>query len=452
MNEAAMVRSDLPVIIVGAGLAGSLLALFLARRGYKVEVFERRPDMRVTEIPAGRSINLALSTRGLTALAAVGLDEAIASLAIPMEGRMVHGLDGGLSFQPYGKPGQAILSISRQAINEILMDVSEHERNTRFHFNHKCVDVDLDGAAVVVRDMATDETRTVQGQVVIGADGAFSKVRRRMQRVGGFNYEQDFLPHSYKELTIPPNHRGEFALPPGALHIWARRDFMLIALPNLDRSFTCTLFMSNEGAISFEQLQSPYDVRRFFQNWFPDTLGLMPTLEEDFFDNPTGKLVTIRCQPYHHGDTTCLVGDAAHAVVPFFGQGMNASFEDCRVFAELVDIFGGDWAKVLPAFSTVRKPNADALAQLSLHNYIEMRSDVVDPLYKARKKMDLFLYEHLPDELYMPLYDMVTFSNIPYAQSIARAERQDRALKIGAVTALALAGAGAAYWVNKRRQ
>lgn len=444
-----------PVLIVGAGLAGSLLALMLGRRGYKVEVFERRPDMRKAQIQAGRSINLALSTRGLTALSAVGLDEAIRGLAIPMGGRMIHSVEGQQGFQPYGKPGQAILSVSRRALNEVLMDVAEAEKNVTFHFEHKAVDVGLADGSLVVRDLQSNQVRTVRGQVLLGADGAFSKVRRRLQRTERFNFQQAFLGHSYKELTIPPTPEGDFALDPGALHIWPRHDFMLIALPNLDRSFTCTLFLPHKGAEpSFEALQSPHEVRRFFQRWFPDALRLMPTLEDDFLENPVGSLVTVRCEPWHYGAHIGLLGDAAHAVVPFYGQGMNASFEDCRILAELVDRHQGQWAKVLPEFSRLRKPNTDALANLSLQNYVEMRHAVTTPLYKARKKVDLFLYEQLPDEVFMPKYDMVTFSNIPYAQVIERAARQDAIMKMAAVGlgAALLGGAGVALRSFARRR
>lgn len=441
-----------PVNIAGAGLAGSLLALMLARRGYPVDVYERRSDMRKAQVEGGRSINLALSTRGLTALRAVGLDEAARSLAIPMAGRMIHSQQGELNFQPYGKPGQAILSISRRALNEILLDVAEAEGNARFHFEHKVVDIGLSDGSLVVRDGQDKDVSTVQGQLLVGADGAFSKVRRRLQRTDGFDFEQDFLPHAYKELTIPATAQGDFALEPNALHIWPRHDFMLIALPNLDRSFTCTLFMAKEGPISFEQLQTPDDVRAFFAHWFPDTLPLMPELDLEFFENPTGSLLTIRCAPYHYGDRIALVGDAAHAIVPFFGQGMNASFEDCRLFTELLDRFKGDWSQVLPTFSRLRKPNADALAQLSLNNYIEMRDSVASPLFKARKKVDLFLYERLPDEMFMPLYDMVTFSNIPYADAIERAHRQDRTMAAVGLGAALVGAAGLGYLLSRRRR
>jgi kynurenine 3-monooxygenase len=409
--------------------------------------------MRRADISAGRSINLALSARGLKALERVGLAESIKSLAIPMEGRMIHSMDSELEFQPYGKAGQAILSVSRQALNEVLMDIAESDERVKFFFDHKCVDITLESGDVSVCDTESGDVRTVESQLLIGADGAFSKVRRRLQSTAGFDYEQDFLDHSYKELTIPATASGDFAMDSNALHIWPRKDFMLIALPNLDRSFTCTLFLAKEGPISFDALQTPQDVLHFFQHWFPDTLDLMPTLLEDFFENPTGALVTIRCNPYHRADKVLIVGDAAHAVVPFYGQGMNCGFEDCSVLGELLDEFGSDWAQVLPSFSRQRKPNADALAALSMKNYIEMRSDVRDPLYKVRKKLDHFLMDRVSPESYLPLYSMVTFSNIPYAQVRARAAKQDRLITAGALGlgAAALGGLSLWWWSKKRR-
>ena len=445
-------RSGKPCVVVGAGLAGSLMSVFLARRGFEVEVFERRADMRQGVAAGGRSINLALSTRGLQALSRVGMARAITSLAIPMSGRMIHAVDGGLDFQPYGKQGQAILSVSRQALNEVLMDLAEAEAGVNFHFEHKCVDVNLSTGQAVVRDLRDGEVREVDGQVLLGADGAFSKVRRRIQRTPGFNYEQAFLGHAYKELTIPATSSGGFALSPNALHIWPRRDFMLIALPNLDRSFTCTLCLSKRGEMSFEALSSPEDVLQFFLHWFPDAQALMPTLLEDYFGNPTGDLVTIRCDPYQVGGRVGLIGDAAHAVVPFFGQGMNASFEDCAIMDELIARHGADWPRVLSAFSAARKPALDALADLSLANYTQMRSEVRSPLYKARKKLDLFLYERLPEGTFVPLYNMVTFSTMPYDEAVARAARQDRWITAGlGLGAAALGGAGYYLWRRHRR-
>ncbi|MEZ4461360.1 MAG: NAD(P)/FAD-dependent oxidoreductase [bacterium] len=425
-----------PLVVVGAGLAGSLLSLVLARRGYHVDVYEHRSDSRKTEFTGGRSINLALSTRGLTALQRAGLGERILKECIPMHGRMIHDLAGNTQLQPYGKAGQYINSVSRQSLNEILMEAADAHPHVNFHFDQKCVDLALTDGSPTFENTTTGEQKQVKTRYLFGADGAYSAVRGQLQKSGRFNFSQDYLSHGYKELSIPPTADGGWRMEKNALHIWPRQDFMLIALPNLDGSFTVTLFLAWEGEYSFDKLRDEHAVVDFFHTHFPDALALMPTLVEDFFANPTGNLVTIRCAPYHYTDQVLLLGDAAHAVVPFYGQGMNASFEDCTVIDEILEQHAPDWGAVGRTFTEVRKADADAIADLALYNFLEMRSKVVDPVFLMKKKVDRALSDAFPDR-WMPLYSMVTFSDIPYAKAKARAEEQDRILKYGLIGAAA---------------
>ena len=420
-----------PIAIVGGGLAGSLMSVYFARRGFDVDVYERRPDMRTSQVEGGRSINLALSERGLNALRAVGLEERIRELCIPMHGRMIHPVEGARSLQPYGDTGQYINSVSRAMLNEILMDSAEYDSLITYHFNKKCAGFSLETGALRFRDTETGEFREVRPSLVIGADGAFSAIRYRMQTSPNFEYQQTFLGHGYKELVIPAAPDGSWRMEKHALHIWPREDFMMIALPNLDGSFTCTLFMAFEGPkASFEALKTKQQVTDFFRTHFPDAVALMPTLLDDFFANPTGSLVTIRCAPYHWGENVLLIGDAAHAIVPFYGQGMNAAFEDCFELDRLITEHGPDWAKVLPEFTRRRKPNADAIAELALYNYLEMRDLVTSRWFLWRKKLEGLLHRWFPSS-WIPLYTMITFTNIPYHQAQARARHQSELLTKG---------------------
>lgn len=406
------------IAIVGAGLVGSLLAIYLTRRGYKVSVFERRLDMRQHLIEGGRSINLALSNRGIRALHEVGLAEVLKQNAIPMHGRMVH--EKQISFQPYGKQGQYINSVSRGGLNVVLMNEAE-KAGAEFFFEHRCLQVDFHKTELTLQHHEAIKHKTFD--VIIGADGAFSAVRLAMQLTDRFEYKQSYIEHGYKELRIPASDSGDFQLEPNALHIWPRESFMLIALPNPDRSFTCTLFLPFEGPVSFEQLKTPEAVQDFFHQYFPDALPLMPSLIEDFRDNPTGSLVTVHCYPWHR-HRTLLIGDAAHAIVPFFGQGMNAGFEDVRILNELLDKYDDKWKHVLPEFEQLRKPDADAIAQLALDNFVEMRDLVADEEFQLRKKIEAHLHELFPDK-WIPLYTMVTFrDDLRYSYALEKGRKQ----------------------------
>lgn len=414
------------IVIAGAGLAGALLANYLGRAGCEVDLYERRGDPRSGEAGGGRSINLAISERGLHALRGIGLEGRILEMAVPMRGRMIHARDGALSFQPYDRdPRRCINSISRGGLNRALIEAAAAHPGVRLHFHQRCVDADLDAPAARFRDERDGRESEVACDLLIGADGAFSAVRRAMQRLDRFNYSQSYLDHGYKELHIPPAEGGGFRMERNALHIWPRRAFMMIALPNPDGSFTATCFWPLEGENSFANLRSAEDVRGFFEEQFPDALSMMPTLAEDFFANPTSTLVTIRCGPWHHRDRAVLLGDAAHAIVPFYGQGMNAAFEDCVALDACLRESPSDRAAALAAFYQRRKPHADAIADLALENFIEMRDKSGSRVFQAYKKMERTLHGLIP-EWYTPLYTMVSFTTIPYAEARKRARRQDR--------------------------
>ena len=415
------------IVILGAGLTGSLLATLLAQKGYDVSIYEKRPDLRITSAREGRSINLALSHRGWRALEQTQVLEEIRDVVIPMKGRMIHDLSGQLTFQPYGKSGQAIYSVSRDRLNQLLLDAAE-QQGVEMYFSHLCKQADLEQNVIQVENLLTEESRKITPDVLIGADGAFSTVRSAMLQTPRYNYSQAYIEHGYKELTIPANHNNDYALDAHALHIWPRGKYMLIALPNTDKSFTCTLFLPFEGENSFAALQNGQQVIDFFNQTFPDTVALMPQLEEEFFQNPTSNLVTIKCYPWSKFGKSLLIGDAAHAIVPFFGQGMNSGFEDCRIFTELMDTYRGNWKALLEHFQALRKPDADAIAELALQNFIEMRDLVADPKFLKRKKIEAQLHELYP-ERWIPLYTMVTFSDMRYSEALAIGKRQDQIMK-----------------------
>jgi kynurenine 3-monooxygenase len=412
------------VTIVGAGLVGSLLAANFSRKGYRVKVYERRPDMRKMSLVAGKSINLALSTRGWGAIEMVGLQEAVESIAIPMYGRKIHDIHGHVSYQAYGLEGQAIYSVSRGELNALLMDKAEKEFGVEMHFNCKCVEVDFDRNVAHFENTETGEQIEEHADLIFGTDGAFSQVRADMQKTKRFNYQQEFIPHGYKELLLPAADDGGFLMEKNALHIWPRGGYMLIALPNLDGSFTCTLFMPYEGKYSFASLENDGAVDAFFKEVFPDFHAFMPQLVEDYNGHPLSDLVIIRCYPWVRNNT-CLLGDASHAIVPFYGQGMNSGFEDCSVMNGLMDEYQDDWDHILPEFQKLRKPDADAIAELAMRNYVEMRDLVGDPTFLLQKKIEARIYERHPDK-WMPLYSQVTFSHRRYSEALAEGKKQDQ--------------------------
>jgi kynurenine 3-monooxygenase len=427
-------------VLIGSGLAGGLLTAYLGRRGYDVDLYERRADPREGNMVGGRSINLALSTRGIHALEQIGIADEVLKHAIPMRGRMIHPAAAGSApiFVRYDvDPNKHINSIGRAALNTTVIEAAQRYPNVRVHFNHKCIGVDIDSATAHLFNTSTNQPLSASADSIIGVDGAFSAVRASMQlKIDNFQYDESYLAHGYKELTIPPGPNGSWQMEKNALHIWPRKSFMMIALPNPDGSFTCTLFWEFEGPRSFATTKTDDDIRRFFEEEFPDAVPLMPNLLDDFRNNPTGSLVTIRCAPWFYKDRVALVGDAAHAVVPFYGQGMNAAFEDCVVLDECLEKFPHDRHRAFVEYFQRRKANADALADLALQNFIEMRDKTASKTFRAKKKLDHFLEAALPG-IYLPLYTMVTFTRIPYATAAKRARIQD-AIVYTALIAIAL--------------
>ena len=424
------------ITIIGAGLVGSLLSIYISKRGYKVSVYEKRPDLRKNRISAGKSINLALSDRGWRGLEGVGIADEIRKVAIPMKGRMIHNTDGKINFQPYGKEGQAIYSVSRGGLNCVLMDLAE-KNGAEFFYNERCTNIDLNSATSIFENAETKKLSEIKAERIFGTDGAFSAARLQLQlSTDRFEYSQNYLEHGYKELVIPATASADFAMEPNALHIWPRGQFMLIALPNLDKSYTCTLFFPFEGEKSFAALDTAEKMLDFFKKTFPDAVPLMPTLEQDYFAYPAASLATMKCFPWSYKDKLLLLGDAAHAIVPFFGQGMNCGFEDCVVLNKLMNDLTsnpspegeGNWVQLFHVFETERKKNSDAIAELAVQNFIEMRDLVGHPDFLLRKKIEAYLYEHYPEK-WKPLYSMVTFSDTPYHTAHIEGKKQDDIMK-----------------------
>lgn len=417
------------VHIIGGGLVGALTAIFLAQRKFEVALFERRGDMRKGAVEAGRSINLAVTSRGLKALSEVGLKEAVLKLATPMKGRMLHDIKGNTTFVPYGqKESEVIYSVSRGELNKLLLTKAGEYKSVALSFNQRLESCDLKANSYTFLDESRGGRKTEHAGVAIATDGAWSVVRKAMlEHVMNFDYSQSFEAHGYKELVIPAA-AGGFQIEKNALHIWPRKSFMLIALPNLDGSFTCTLFLAYEGKESFAGLKTPEQVKAFFSREFPDALKIMPTLAEDFFHNPTGALATIRCAPWHVAGRLMLLGDAAHAIVPFFGQGMNCGFEDCSKLGELLDS-ENDWQTLFEKLEADRKPNADAIGALALENFVEMRDTVADSKFQLKKQIGFELEKRYPDK-FIPRYAMVVFHpEIPYAEAKRRGDAQDKILE-----------------------
>lgn len=413
------------LVIFGGGLVGTLLGVYLAKRGFQVDIYEKRKDSRKYKIDGGRSINLALSERGWLGLAGVGLEEAVRDCALPMSGRIMHDVEGGQSFQAYGKKDQAIYSVSRSALNITLIAEAAKFPNLQFHFDTICMGVDQhQGLAYISRD-GGKTTETIYARAFFGADGAYSAVRNSLMKTERFNYQQHFIEHGYKELTILPGKNGDWQLDPKGLHIWPRKSFMLIALPNPDKSFTCTLFFPFAGPLSFQKLKRKADVQVFFEEYFPDVIGFMPDYQEQFFQNITSSLVTIKCFPWSLGNF-CLIGDAAHAIVPFFGQGMNCGFEDCSIFDSLISD-QISWEELFQQFQTIRKPDADAISELAMANFVEMRDKVADPRFLIRKQVEARLHALFP-EYWQPLYTLVSFTHTPYHLALQKGKAQEKVM------------------------
>jgi kynurenine 3-monooxygenase len=419
------------LIVIGAGLSGTLLAIRLAQRGFAVDLYESRPDMRQEEMSAGRSINLALSDRGIGALKMIGLHSFYQHEVIPMYGRMLHPLSGKTKLSPYsGREGEHINSASRGGLNIALLNEAEKYDNLNLHFNVSCLGADFEAGTVQFKNRADGSVFTESAAVIFGADGAGSALRRSMLAASAtlrFQYEQKFLHHGYKELTIHPGPEGEFQIEKNALHIWPRGTYMMIALPNLDASFTLTLFQPFRGENGFDHLDTPEKVQAFFEAQYPDSLPYLPHLTEEFFTNPTSSLGMVKCYPWQVNHKFLLVGDSAHAIVPFYGQGMNCAFEDVLVLDQYIEQFQGDWNQVLPAYQQDRKADTDAICDLAIDNFYEMRDHVANPVFARKRGLETQLEQQFPD--YFSKYSLVTFrEDLPYAEAMRRGRRQDKVL------------------------
>ena len=413
------------IAVVGSGLVGSLLAIYLRKAGHTVHIYDRSPDIRKIQF-SGRSINLAMSNRGWKALDAVGVGDEIRKIAIPMDKRAIHLVDK-LNFQNYGQEGETIDSISRGILNRKMIDLAE-AAGAEFFFEHKIWDVSLDTATLHIGETERGAWEDKKYDMVFGADGAFSRIRHRMQRQSMFDYSQEFLPIGYKELNIPANADGTHKLDKNSFHIWPRGEYMLIALANLDGSFTCTLFMPFIGENSFHSLQTRASVEAFFEKNLPDTIDVIPKLAEDFFKNPTSTLVTMKCYPWTYEDKVALIGDASHAIVPFYGQGMNSGFEDISILNEMIEKYGDDWKTIFSEYQKSRKPNADAIAELSYRNFLEMSSKTADENFLLQKKIEKWFSDKYPEK-WIPLYSRVTFSDRPYAEALAIGDYQNEIMQ-----------------------
>ena len=415
------------ISILGAGLIGSLLSIYLKKRGMDVQLYEKRKDNRKGPYKEeGRSINMALSDRGWRALERAGLSEKVLPLTIPMYGRQIHNEHGATTFIPYGKEGQAIYSISRGKFNQLLIDEAEKE-GAVIHFESRIDDVDLRSNTLHLHD-SDGKKLEIASDVIIGSDGAYSSLRTAMLKQVRFNYKQEYISHGYKELSIPPTKEGAFAMDPNALHIWPRGSFMLIALPNPDKSFTCTLFLPFDGErVCFENIRDEQDVKGVFQTYFDDAYQMMPNLVEEYFNNPTSSLINIECFPWML-NKALLIGDASHAMVPFYGQGMNSGFEDCLILDNLIEKLGTNtWELIFAKFQKFRKPDTDAICRLAMENFEEMKADVADPKFLIRKKIESRLHDLYPND-WIPLYTMVTFSSMPYSEAYALGKLQQSIL------------------------
>ena len=420
------------ILIIGAGLCGSLLALRLGQRGYNVTVMEMRQDLRKVDISAGRSINLAFSDRGNKAMKLVGVEDKVKALCIPMNGRMLHDKEGNTMLSNYsGRDHEYINSISRGELNGLLLTEAEKHENVNIHFNKKCKSVDFEKTTASFKDYESNDEFIEDADIIIATDGVGSALRKSyyLEREFLFSFSQDYLSHGYKELSILPTETGDYKTYKNALHIWPRGDFMLIALPNLDGSFTVTLFLShNTGEYNFNNLTTPEIVTEFFEKEFPDALVLMQNLVEDFFDNPTAPLGTVKCSPWHYKSNTLLMGDSAHAIVPFYGQGMNASFEDVVEFDKVLDQNLDNWEAIFETYEATRKKDTDAIADLAIDNFHEMKSHVANPIFQQKRKIEMALEENFPTD-YSSKYSLVTFNeNVSYRDAMLKGRAQDKAI------------------------
>ena len=427
-----MINNQQNILIIGAGLCGSLLALRLGQRGYNITVYEMRPDLRKTDISAGRSINLAFSDRGNKAMKLIGIENKVKDLCIPMNGRMLHDKDGNTFLSNYsGRKHEYINSISRQDLNALLLDEAEKHKNVNIHFNKKCLSVDFKNTTALFQDYTTKDEFIEDADTIIATDGAGSALRKSyyLKKEFLFSFSQEYLTHGYKELSILPAKNGDYKTYKNALHIWPRGDFMLIALPNLDGSFTVTLFLSyTEGEYNFNNLSTQEIVTEFFQKEFPDALELMPNLVEDFFENPTAPLGTVKCAPWHYKGNTLLMGDAAHAIVPFYGQGMNASFEDVVEFDKALDKNLDNWEATFKVYEKGRKKDTDAIADLAVDNFHEMKDHVGQAIFQEKRKLEMALEKAFPKD-YSSKYSLVTFNeNIGYREAMLKGRAQDKAI------------------------
>lgn len=413
------------IIVVGAGLVGSLLSMFLAKRGHSVEVFDRMPDMRRTSLNSGRSINLTLCERGLRVLDSIGVGEAVRAVAVPAYGRLIHDVKGDVTFQPYGNSREAIFSIARSDLNKVLLDLAESRFGIRINFDEKCLDVDLDAPAVETKNLTTGALARRGAEVVFGADGAYSAVRFQMQKKTRLNFSQLYWEQGYKELGVPAG-AGGWTADKNAIHIWPRGNYMLIGFPNVDGSFTCSLHIPFEGPLSFASLRSEGDLLALFRESFPDAVPLMPDLVSDFFTHPANSMITVKCSPWSHAGKVALIGDAAHSIFPSYGQGANAGFEDCAALDECMQEYGDEWAELLPEYERRRRPNTNAIADLCIEHFTELRDLVGHPDFLLRKEIERKLNQTRPGE-YTDLYSMISFTCMPYTEAL-RLDRERRVI------------------------
>ncbi len=431
------------VAIVGGGLAGSLLALSLSERGYAVDVFERRSDPRVIGAESGRSINLGLSKRGIQALTEVGLIDMVMPLTVVMRGRMIHAPDGGTRLQPYGKNrGEVLYSIDRNELIQLLLDRADRQPGVTLHFEHRFVSADKERRTLEMESEGA--TRTIDADWVICADGAFSRCRPEMQRGIRADYHQEYLEWGYKELTLAAGPDGQSVIDLTALHVWPRAHCLFVSHPNRDGSHTLTLFLPHEGPDSFETTKTPEDIRALFQKYFPDLLPMLPALVDQWISRPTGALLTTKTAPWRFEDWMVLVGDSAHAVYPFYGQGMNSAFEDCSALLSALKANANDRARAFTVYEQSRRPQTDVLMELSKANFVELRQKVSSPWFLARKRLDVALNRLMP-KIWLPIYTMVSHTTMPYAEALARARKQDRILGTSAAVAALAIGMGA-WW------